>query len=323
MNVLRRGLVLGVAAFAAVGVMPHLAAAENVKLRMAYILADTMLPILAAQDAGDFAKAGIDLTLTEVQGGPAVVAAIASGEADVGYSAPVPPINARLNGVPVKMFLALGHEVDPDRKFTWLVAGKASGIADLAGVKGKKVAFNANGGLCELAWRDHLRVAGIAWADVQPIVLPFPEMEAALQQGSIDAACVVNPFFASIGSNADIGAVTLASGMLADESTPSLSDVLYTTDDFLAANKDALTTFSKTVQAARDAMLADRPALEAAAQKYMGLTADAAKSFNLPVVKTSTKIDQADVQKLLDAMNQDGMLASPVTANDMSVVLDC
>ena len=47
-----------------------------------------------------------------MQGGPAVVAAIASGSADVGYASPVPPINARLNGINVKMVMALGHEVE-------------------------------------------------------------------------------------------------------------------------------------------------------------------------------------------------------------------
>lgn len=322
MGYLRRTVVLGLAALGASGLLPQMAAAENVKLRMAYILADTMLPIMAAKDAGAFEAAGIDLELAEVQGGPAVVAAIASGEADVGYSAPVPPINARLNGVPVKMFLALGHEVDPDKKFTWLVAGKASGITDLAGVVGKKIAFNANGGLCELAWRDHLMAAGIAWDQVQPVVLPFPDMEAALQQGAIDAACVINPFFSSMSANPDVAAVTIAAGMLADQKDPSLSDVLYTTDDFLAANKDTLTAFAKVVQASRDAMLADRASMEAAAQTYMGLTAEAAKTFNLPVVKTSTRMEPAEVQKLLDAMNRTGMLSAPVTADDMSVTLD-
>lgn len=61
-----------------------MANAENVKLRFAYLLADSDLPILVAQKSGDFAKAGLDVELTEVQGGPAVVAAIASGSADVG-----------------------------------------------------------------------------------------------------------------------------------------------------------------------------------------------------------------------------------------------
>ena len=77
-----------------------------------------------------------------------MVAAIASGDADAGYAAPVPPINAHIRGVPVKMYLELGQEVDPDKMFILLVASKASGIANLAGAmrNGKNGASNIAAG---------------------------------------------------------------------------------------------------------------------------------------------------------------------------------
>lgn len=300
---------------------PGLAQAELVKLRMAHLVADAVLPILAAKDAGDFEKAGIDLELIPAQGGPAVVAAIAAGEADVGYSAPVPPINARLNGVPVKMILALGQEMDTASSSTWIVASKASGITDLKGLKGHKVAINANGSGCDLAVRDHLAVAGLKPEDVNIVVLPLPDDEGALQQGAIDATCTVNPFYASMLHNPDIAPVTLSAGQLADQTNPTLSDVIYTTDDFLAKNKDVLTAFAKTVETARAAMLADPAATQAAAEKYLDLTPEAAKDFKLPVLKGSTAIDPKDVQLLLDAMKRNGMLSADVTATDLSAVL--
>lgn len=293
------------------------AQAENVKLRFAYLLADSMLPIIAAQKAGAYEKAGIDLELTEVQGGPAVVAAIAAGEADIGYAAPVPPINARLNGVNVKMIVALGHEVDPDKKFIWLVSSKASGVTRLADVKGKEISFNANGGLCELAWRDHLMKAGLTFDDIQPVVLPFPQQEAALEQGSIDAACTVNPFYSSIIANKAIGATTVAEGVLADEKEPVINDVIFAADDFLAANRAVLKKFIAVTDQARKDMLADRAKEEAAAVEFLGLTPETAKTFSLPIVRTNMKIDTADVQKLLDSMHQTGMLPDPVKADDM------
>ncbi len=293
------------------------ARAENTKLRFAYLLADSMLPIMAAKKAGDYEKAGIDLELTEVQGGPAVVAAIASGEADIGYSAPVPPINARLNGINVKMVLALAHEVDPDKKFSWLVATKASGIAKLADVKGKKVAFNANGGLCELTWRDHLLAAGIAFEEVQPVILPFPQQEAALEQGSIDAACTVNPFYSSVIGNNAIGATVIAQGIIADEKEPVINDVVFAGDDYLAANRETLKIFAAVTDKARRAMLADRAKEEAAAVEFLGLTPETAKNFHLPIVRPEMTISAADVQKLLDSMHKTGMLPAPVQAGDM------
>lgn len=314
---MRRGIaaavICGMALVAGVGA----AAAENIKLRFAYLLADSTLPILLAQKNGDFAKAGLDVELTEVQGGPAVVAALASGSADVGYASPVPPINARMNGVNVKMVMALGHEVDPDKKFSWIVASGASGIADLAGLKGKKVAINANGSLCVLTLADHMAKAGLKMEDVEIVVLPFPQQEAALEQGAIDATCTVNPFYASISQNKAIGAKILATGVLADEREPVLNDVIFAADDYVANNADALKAFGKVIFETRQTLLADRPALEAAASEFLGLTPEAAKAFNLPVVKRELAINTGEVQVLLDAMKRAGMLTQDITAADL------
>ncbi len=316
MMLFTRRLASGFLALTAATLAAGAAWADNAKVRIAYLVADSMLPAMYANDKGYFKDAGIDLDMIAVQGGPAVVAAIASGDADIGYAAPVPPINGRLNGVPIKMFLQLGQEVDPDKKFIWLVASKASGIADLAGVKGRKISFNANGGLCELAWRDHLAAAGLKIEDVQPVVLPFPEQEAALEQGNIDATCTINPFYASIGSNAKIGAVTVAAGTLADLKEPLMNDALFATEEWLSKNGDAAVKVAQVMDKARKELLGNRPELEAAAVKFMELTPDAAKNFNLPIVKPDMTVTAADVQRILDAMIKTGMQQGPLNGAD-------
>lgn len=314
-RLIRRAVLSG-AAVATVLVSTMAAWAENTKVRFAYLVADSMLPALYAQEKGYFTAAGIDAEFIAVQGGPAVVAAIASGEADVGYAAPVPPINGRLNGVPVKMFLQLGQEVDPDKKFVWLVASGASGVADVAGAKGKKISFNANGGLCELAWRSHLAAAGLSIADVEPVVLPFPEQEAAMEQGNIDATCTINPFYASMAGNANIGAVTIAAGTLADLSTPLMNDALFASEDWLGGNSDTAVKIAQVMDQARKELMGDRAALEGAAVQFMELTPEAAASFNLPIVNESMAITAADVQRILDAMIATGMQQGPLNGAD-------
>ena len=292
------------------------ALAEETPVRVAYFLADSMLPALYAQDKGYFSEAGLDVEFVAVQTGPAVVSAVASGEADIGYAAPVPPINGRLNGVPVKMFLQLSQELAPDKTYTWLVASKASGIADLAGVKGKKIGFNANGGLCELMWRDHLASVGLTIDDVVPVVLPFPEQEAALQQGNLDATCTINPFHVSMLGNAELGVTMLATGTLADLSQPLMNDALFATDDWLAANGETATTVARVMDKARKELLSDRAALSGAAEKYMELAPEAAASFVLPIVNESMLITPADVQRILDAMVKTGLNPGPLNGAD-------
>ncbi|MEY4304181.1 MAG: hypothetical protein RIT52_356 [Pseudomonadota bacterium] len=310
-KIIRRAVLGGVAVAAVLG-SSFAAWAEGSKLRVAYFLADSMLPALYAQDKGYFADAGLEPEFIAVQGGPAVVSAVAAGEADIGYAAPVPPINGWLNGVPVKMFLQLAQEVAPDKTYTWLVASGASGITDLAGVKGKKIGFNANGGLCELMWRDHLATVGLTIDDVEPVVLPFPEQEAALEQGNLDATCTINPFYASMGGNTNLAPATIATGTLADLSTPLINDALFASEDWLAANGETATKVAQVMDKARKELLADRTALEGAAVQYMELTPEAAKSFSLPIVNESMAITGADVQRILDAMVKTGMQPGPL-----------
>ncbi len=292
------------------------AQADAVKIKIAYLQADSMLPALYANDKGYFKDANLEPEFIPVQGGPAVVAAVASDEADIGYAALVPPINGHINGVPVKIFLQLGKEAEPDKKYTWLVASKTSGVKDLAGVKGKKISFNANGGLCELAWRDHLATVGLKIDDVQPIVLPFPEQEAALEQGNIDATCTINPFHVSMMGNAALGAVELAAGTLADLKVPLANDGLFAKEDWLKAHHDDAVKLAQVLDKARKELLADPSALQAAAVKFMELKPEDAKSFTLPIVDEGMTITAGDVQRVLDAMIKTGMQPGPLNGAD-------
>lgn len=318
-RLMRAGLAAAAAVAVALGASAG-AIAENTKVRIAMLVADSMLPAMYANEKGYFAAAGIDAELIPVQGGPAVVAAIAAGEAEVGYSAVVPPINGRLNGVPVKLFLVLSHETNEARGIYLAASGK-SGIKDLAGVKGKKISFNANGGLCELAWRDHLAAAGLKIEDTEVVVLPFPEQEAALDQGNIDAVCTINPFYASMKANANLGLADIAAGMLADLSTPLISDGMFAKDDWLGTNMETAKKIAQVMDKARTELLADRAALETAAVKHMELTPEAAKGFILPVVKKEMNIAPGDVQRVLDAMIRNGMQQGELKAEDFSIDL--
>ena len=313
--------VVAAAAVAVAGLNTGVAAsAEAAKVRIAMLVADSMLPAMYANEKGYFKDAGIEAELIPVQGGPAVVAAIASGEAEVGYAAVVPPINGRLNGVPVKLFAVLSHETNEARGIYIAASGK-SGIKTIADVKGKKISFNANGGLCELAWRDHLAAAGLKIEDAEVVVLPFPEQEPALDQGNIDAVCTINPFYASMKANAGLGLADLAAGMLADLSTPLISDGLFANEEWLGANAETAANILRVMDKARTELLADRAALEAAVVKHMELSPEAAKGFILPVVKKEMNIGPGDVQRVLDAMIRNGMQQGPLKAEDFSIDL--
>jgi len=78
-------------------------AAGTATLRIANFQNANVLPLFYGIDKGYFAAAGLDVQIVKVPDGAASVAAVASGQADIGWSATAVPMFARANGVPVKV----------------------------------------------------------------------------------------------------------------------------------------------------------------------------------------------------------------------------
>jgi len=73
---------------------------------------------------------------------------------------------------------------------THVLVGARSGIADIAGLRGKRVSFGPPGSGTEQLSRDLLEAAGIGADGVTAHYLSFTESAAALADGAIDAAII-------------------------------------------------------------------------------------------------------------------------------------
>lgn len=205
------------------------------KIRFAFIKSTTLIPLFFANEKGYFKAEGIDMEMIAVPGGPAVVAAMAGGSADIGYAAISPVAIARDQGQPYKFFIGLEQEKHPSLLWGSIIASEKSGIKTLADIKGKKMMVAAPGGLCELMTREWTAKAGLKWSDFQPLHNPPPQMQAALEVGNADAACIFEPFFTSaMASKAK--PVVLAQGYLVDPGVPYTVDGVFASDTWIAAN---------------------------------------------------------------------------------------
>ena len=72
------------------------------------------------------------------------------------------------------------------------------GHCQFADVKGKTIMINAFGTAGELAFRERLQMAGMSWDDVKKVVVPFPQMPAALELGHADIVVTIHPMYAAI-----------------------------------------------------------------------------------------------------------------------------
>ena len=86
-----------------------------------------------------------------------------------------------------------------------ILAMPKSGITGPAGLAGKTIAVNLTNNIQTLMTNADLKAAGVDPASVKYVVVPFPDMAAALKAGRVDAISVVEPFLT--GAEKSIGAV--------------------------------------------------------------------------------------------------------------------
>jgi len=126
-----------------------------------------------------------------------MVPMIASGQLDVSQQAVVPAtFNAVLRGLPIKAILDGSHADPEQRSHATLVrkdlvdSGQVRTLADLVG---RKVATSSLPGGLGIDVDRGLRAYGHRVEDLDQVILPFPDMPAALANGSVDAAVAVEP----------------------------------------------------------------------------------------------------------------------------------
>ncbi|HEY7065699.1 MAG TPA: ABC transporter substrate-binding protein [Chloroflexota bacterium] len=105
--------------------------------------------------------------------------------------------NAFARGIPVKIVADHGANL-PNASGGAVVLGKdfvASGAYQRpADLRGRKVALTTLGGAPDLIMDRFLRSDGLTIADVETVVMPFPDMLPALGNGAVDAAWSQEPF---------------------------------------------------------------------------------------------------------------------------------
>ncbi len=297
-----------------------LSAAAQTTLKVAGLRTIALLPVQHALQQGYFKREGLDVELITVGAGPAVISAVVSGSAQIGYTASVPVLFARAQNQPVRIFDAFTYETQKEGgQWTWLVASKKSGITSMKDLAGRTLALNAMGALCELQFREHMAKAGIPFESARKIVVPFPQMQAALQLGNADAACVVEPFRTSMKVSPGIDAVTLASGVLANPARRHALDVLFVREDWGQAHMAALRSFNRGLMSALHDFNKDNASLRRRITEDFKLGPAVVSLMKSDLEFSALQPEPADIQPLLDGLLRQGLLKTSLKAEDVTL----
>ncbi|MFE5917459.1 ABC transporter substrate-binding protein [Streptomyces sp. NPDC056468] len=199
-------------------------------------------PLYLGQQKGLFEKHGLKLEFTAAQGGAAIVPGVASGQFQFGFSNVTSLMVAQSNGVPVKAVAnGIASTGVRGKDFNGLMVKKDSPVKSAKELEGKKVAINTLKNINETAVRQAVREAGGDPDKVNLVEMPFDQMPAALDQGQIDAACVVEPATATIRSQ---GGREIASPLI--DVAPELTVAMYfTSTQYAQQNPDVVKKFQE------------------------------------------------------------------------------
>ncbi|MDE2005264.1 MAG: ABC transporter substrate-binding protein [Rhodospirillales bacterium] len=285
-------------------------------ITVAYLRDINNLPMFHAESAGIFAKYGIKVVNRPLNDGAAAASAVVSGAADMGYAAVAIPISARDAGQKLRIFANVAVEIYPyTPNMTVLLASRASGVANVAGLKGKKVVVNAISGGCALTLFDQLRHVGLKRSDVSVVVAPFPQVPAILRLRQADAACIVEPFWTMMRSDPALAPRVLSYGTLAGQKTGA-SDVLsgyFASTAWLAAHRALAARFiAAMIESSQE--LAGKPKIyRAELTKYFGLKPAIAQQITMAITPDRIVARPEGYQPVLDAIARSHMLAHPLT----------
>lgn len=151
------------------------------------------------------ANEGISVKWSEFTAGPVLLEGLNVGSIDFGTTGEAPPIFAQAAGADL---VYIANE-PPAPSAEAIVVPASSPITSLAGLKGKKVAFNKGSNAHYLLVKA-LEKAGLKYTDIQPVTLAPADARAAFERGSVDAWSIWDPFLAA--AEKQINARVLANG---------------------------------------------------------------------------------------------------------------
>ncbi len=274
-----------------------------------------MLPIQdAAQlkvaiDKGYFQAEGLTVKMEILGGGAEAVPKLQSGNLDLAIGAWVPFFQAKAGGFPVHIVSDAFQTASGTHQ---IIVAQDSPIRTVQDLAGKKMAVNAKHNLATLLVQGTLQPQGVKLdEDSSFVAVPFPNMQAALKNGSVDAAQCVEPF--CTGAQKAIGA-----RMIADLGTGPMADFpvggWVSTESWSKKNPNTEAAFKRAILKAQND-LADRQVLVQTLPTYTQIDANTAATLKPGVYPTS--LDANRLQRVADTMQQYGYLDKPIDVKSL------
>jgi NitT/TauT family transport system substrate-binding protein len=285
-------------------------------LKVGVIPIADVAPLYLGMEKGFFEDEQLTIKPQLAEGGAAITPAVVSGDFQIGFSNTISLLIAASQDLPVEI-ISQGVLAGKTEKDAWadLLVLKDGPIKEPKDLEGKTIAVNTLKNICEVTIKASLEKEGVAVDRLKFTEVPFPDMNAALESGRVDGACVVEPFVSQGKAGASRGIdpfyvrtapdLTVATYFTSKQYAQENADVV---DRFVEAMNKSLTYAQSHPDEVRDVLL-----------DYTEIPPEAAEQIKLPVwrpdlneptiellSRLSVKYGLIDEQPDLDELIRDG-----------------
>jgi NitT/TauT family transport system substrate-binding protein len=242
----KRALVTGALMAATAGRGLAQTATALAPVRLASTANDDVTSALYAIQQGAFRKAGLDVTLSTLNSGSAISAAVAGGAVDIGRSSMLPLITARGKGIGFMLVAPSGLYLG-SAPVSAVVVPATSPLRTVKDLEGKIVSCPALGDLDNLSLRNWIDAGGANSKLVQYVEMPGSAVVAELASGHVAAGTLQNPYLAQALKG---GTVRVLGYHLSSIGTRLMQSGWFATGDYLGKNAATVRAFEQVMQSA-------------------------------------------------------------------------
>lgn len=269
-------------------------------------------PIWLGEKEGFFADEGLDLDIQTASGGAAIIPGVQSGSYDFAFSNLVSLMVANDKGLDMKVVANGNSTTGTDHDFGAVVVSGDSGIKSPKDLAGKKVSVNNLSNIGDTTIKTVVEEDGGDPDSINFVEVGFPDAPAALDNGVVDAAWILDPF---LTQSVDDGARVISNNF--SDFDPELDiSAYFTTQASIDENPELAQKFQRAMDKSLEFAEENPDKVRDIVGTYTKIDAETRESLILPKFRVEMNRDAA--QKLGAAAEKYGTLSK---APDLDALL--
>lgn len=262
-------------------------------------------------DQGIFEEHGLDVTLEVAQGGAAIVPAVVSGDYQFGFNNVVSHFVATDQGLGLTMLTpGAATTGDTSSDIGAVLTMPDSGISSTADLAGNTVAVNTLENIGDATISELVAQDGGDPDDVTFVEMGFPDMPAAVVEGQVDAAWILEPF-STIAQDEGAEVVTYN---FAETHPELLIAGYFTTNDYMEQEPEVTDAFYAAMTESMAFAESNPDETRAILNTYTEIDEDIQERMVMPRFPSEFPLEA--MQELADISYEHGLVSQEIDASE-------